>query len=219
MNSGDVAALASKLFSAKQRVYRRSLLELARYLGYDVKRPDLAPAVTQGLRAESRDHAQRIADTYNRDLLDAAEGRNDGELRSWAVARQRARAKPTAITEAYSAHADATIAAIMDLGLFEDATFDFGGHPELGDAPPACSICEAIIRGNPWTAADVVRLGSPHPACRQDWHLNTIDQRALPPAHELSLGQTLAGIVGGQPLIIRSGGRQQATEAVEQMRE
>lgn len=220
MKEADIAQLADKLFRAKRRVYRRSLHEIAKRLGYDITRPQLSQEVVNGLQKEARDHAERIAENYNTDLAAQAEGMVDAknedvrsQLRTWAISRQRKRAKPTAITEAYSAHADATMSAFLDLGMPEDVTFDFGGHPELGDAEPVCDICKALIRGNPWTLADVIRIGNPHVACRQQWHLNQLEQRDLPPLAP-ALGQTLAGIVGNDTLMAREGGRVQAVEFI-----
>lgn len=220
MKEADIAQLADKLFRAKRRVYRRSLHEIAKRLGYDITRPQLSQEVVNGLQSEARDHAERIATNYNADLTRQSEELSDArdedvraKLRTWAVARQRKRARPTAITEAYSAHADATMSAFLDLGLPEDVAFDFGGHPELGDAEPVCAICKALILGNPWTLADVVRIGNPHVACRQQWHLQQIEQRDLPPLAP-ALGQTLAGIVGNDTLMAREGGREQAVSFI-----
>lgn len=210
MGESDIADLADKLFRAKRRVYRRSLLEEAGKLGYrDVKRPRLSQEITNALQAESREHAERIAQSFNDDLRaqgDTLADKKDDEirpaLRTWAIARQRKRARPTAITEAYTAHADATLSLFLDLGVPMDTAFDFGGHPELGDSHPVCDICIALVRGNPWTLADVVRIGNPHIACRQRWHQHGVDQRILPP--ELpDLGETLAGIIGRDNLLSR----------------
>lgn len=226
MGEADVDRLAEKLFVTKRRVYRRTLRELARRLGYpDPGLPQLSDEVLDGLRAEARDHATRITDTFNRDLEAEAERRSDdpdstvaGALNTWAVARQRRRARPTAITEAYTAHADATMSAFLDLGIPDKITFDFGGHPELGDAPPACPICVELIQRNPWTLADVVRIGNPHPGCRQDWHIAQLNQLDLPP-QMAALGQTLAGVTGQDPLIVRAGGRDEAVSFVADLSE
>lgn len=217
MSESDIADLADKLFVTKRRVYRRTLREQAKRLGYpDPGFPQLSQEVINGLQAEARDHAERIAANYNYDLRAQAEERSgirsddvEPQLRTWAVSRQRKRARPTAITEAYSAHADATLSAFLDLGLPEDVTFDFGGHPELGDAEPVCDICTALIVRNPWTLADVVRIGNPHVACRQQWHIRGLEQRDLP-AELPVLGQTLAGVVGGETLLSRVGNKRDA---------
>lgn len=227
MSESDIAALADKLFVTKRRVYRRTLREQAKRLGYaDPGFPQLSQEVVNGLQAEARDHAERIAESYNDDLSahagEEADAKSDevrSRLRTWAISRQRKRAKPTAITEAYSAHADATLSTFLDLGLPEDVTFDFGGHPELGDAEPVCDICTALIVRNPWTLADVVRIGNPHIACRQQWHIRNLEQRDLPP--ELpDLGQTLAGVVGNETLLSRHGNhRDEAVEFIAQLNE
>jgi hypothetical protein len=218
--------LADKLFASKRRVYRRTLLETARSLGYDPKRPDLSDAITDALRREADDHAARIARTFNDDLAAAAirigattpDDQLADRLQTWVNARQRKRAKATAITETYPAHADAIIGLFRDLGM--EPTFDFGGHPELGDAPPACEICVALERGNPWPLEAVAAIGNPHPACRQDWHVHDLDQRSLPPEFEVEFGQTLGGIVGGTPLVMRHGNdREKAVAQIEALAE
>lgn len=227
MDSGDVDRLAEKLLTTKRRVYRRTLDELARKLGYSTTGlPKLSEEVLSGLGAESEDHARRIVETFNRDLEqegtrlgDIPSAEIEARLRTWAVARQRKRATPTAITEAYSAHADATMSAYLDLGLPESVLLDFGGHPELGDKAPVCDICIALIRGNPWTLAEVVQIGNPHVACRQQWHLHDVDQRELPPQLP-DLGQTLAGVVGRDNLLSRHGNkREQAVEFIDSLSE
>lgn len=226
MDEGDVNRIADKLLVTKRRVYRRTLRELARRLGYrDQGLPKLSDEVLSGLKAEADDHARRIVDTYNGDLeqqasqvADLPNEKVEPTLTTWRNARQRKRARPIAITEAYTAHADATMSGFLDLGLPEDTLFDFGGHPELGDAAPECPICVALIQRNPWSLADVVRIGNPHPGCRQMWHLNTLDQRDLPP--ELpDLGQTLAGVVGRESLITRAGDRDAAVQFVADLNE
>lgn len=167
----DVRRLSEKLFEAKRRVYRRTLLEQARFFGYDVPRPRLSDELVEGLRREARDHAAVIATTYNRELRRHAarvgpaipRERLQPALRRWTNARSRKRARMVAITEAYSAHADATLTFFRDLGI--DVMLEFGGHPELSDAPPACPICIAIAAGNPYTLAEAAAIGTPHPQC------------------------------------------------------
>lgn len=218
--------LADKLYRTKRRVYRRTLLELARSLGYEIKRPDLSDAVDDALRREADNHAERIAESFNRDLAAAAlrigealtVDKLSDQLQTWVNARQRKRAQMTAITEAYPAHADAILGLFRDLDL-PDVSFDFGGHPELGDAPPDCAICQALERGNPWPLEVVAEIGNPHPGCRQDWHVRDLDQRSLPPAFDVELGQTLGGVIGKDPFVMRHGSRAEAVERIEALAE
>jgi hypothetical protein len=226
MGEPEIKDLAEKLLTTKRRVYRRTLASLAQRLGYsDTGLPNLSDEVLAALEAESRDHAERMAATFNADLVQQAAklGPLPNEkvgptLTSWANSRQRKRAKPIAITEAYTAHADATMSAILDFGLPEGTLFDFGGHPELGDAHPVCSICKELVTHNPWTVAEVVQIGNPHPGCRQLWRLSRLEQRDLP-AELPDLGQTIAGIVGKDSLITRAGDRDAATAFVAQLSE
>ena len=192
MKERDVRALADKLYRAKRRVYRATLLEVARSFGSPVGRPTLSDEVDAALHAEADAHAAGIAGTFNRDLARQAKkpGVTDEALRSWTVARQRKRARPTATTEAYSAHGDAILSATRDLGIA--AWFDFGGHPELGDADPMCEICQALMATNPHPFERVAAIGMPHPACAQDWHFARVDVRPDAGAYE-RLGQTPGG--------------------------
>lgn len=223
MRKADIGELADKLFMAKRRVYRRTLLNLLKSLGYqDAKRPRLAAAVEDALIAEAKDHAQRIATTYNdsleREAKSLPESLSDDDvkprLEKWARVRQRNRARSTAITEAYGPHSDALVAAMKDLGV--EALFDFGGHPELGDLDPACDICVALVATNPHTLDEMVRVGTPHPGCAQDWRLSSWDRRELPA--DPIVGQAIGGIVGGEPLITRAGGREEAARFVLDLR-
>jgi hypothetical protein len=215
MSEGDVSELSAKLHVAKRRVYRRTLLELARQLGYDIPRPALEERISDAIEAEARDHAERIADHYNADLARKAaelapalaQPELEAALRSWARLRQRRRAQATAITEAYSAHADAVLGFARDLGI--EAEFDFGTHPD--DQAPVCEICIELVAGNPWPLEAVAAIGTPHIGCRQSWQIR-VDQRELPP--ELPpLGQTLGGIVGGEGLLARHRNDREAAAA------
>lgn len=219
MKPADVTALADRLFAAKRRVYRRSLLELARSLGYTIKRPTLSEAIERELRAEADRSARQIAETHNRDLARAlpelAEGATNADLaakvKTWQIARQRKRANPTAVTEVYPAHTDALVSAVRDLGFADDTLWDFGGHPELGDADPECAVCETLERLSPWTTEQVRAIGNPHPNCRQDWHVRSgIDVRLLPT--DPQLGQQPGGVLGEQPLVIRTGDHASAVD-------
>jgi len=211
MKERDIRALADKLYRAKRRVFRATLLEVARSFGSPVGRPSLSPEVEAALRSEASEHAAQIAATFNADLEAKAADLPNDELEAWVRARQRRRARPTATTEAYSAHADAILSATRDLGLV--AEFDFGGHPELGDADPMCEICQALMATNPHTFDEVVAIGTPHPACAQDWHFARVDVRPDAAAFD-NLGTTPGGIVGNKTLIERAGGRQQAVDQV-----
>jgi hypothetical protein len=216
MDGADAERLAEKLLLTKRRVYRRTLLELASRLGYATDLPLLSRKVLAGLQAEAEDHANRIVATFNADLERHAEevaklpdSKVMGELSRWANARQRKRAKPIAITEAYSAHADAVVSLYRDLGLPDDTLFDFGGR--TGDSPPECPICVELYRRGPWTLHQVVQIGTPHPQCRQSWHLHAQEQ--LPPQLP-DLGGGLGGIVGKETLITRAGDRDAAAKFV-----
>jgi hypothetical protein len=221
MDEAAVADMAEALFVAKRRVYRRSLLELARSLGVEVSRPELSAEVERDLRADALRRAKQIARTHNRDLVAAlpelTEGERDADLdakiRTWRIARQRKRGRATAANEVYPAHTDALVAGARDLGIGPDAVWDFGGHPELGDSPPVCEICQTLAALGPWTTAQVAAIGNPHPACRQDWRLRaSIDERDV--VQEPLLGQRLGGVLGTEPLVMRAGSREAAVDQI-----
>lgn len=224
MGPPAVEELTEKLTASKRRVYRRTLLELATFFGYDVARPGLSDAVESALRDEARDHARSIARTYNRELAAAAQRMGpalpadelDAQLQRWARGRQRRRAPLIAVTEAYGPHADATLAFFREVGL-DEVLLQFGGHPELGDAPPACAICQAIVATNPHTLAEAAQIGTPHPNCRQSWHPARYEQRDLPAT--IDVGNITGGIVGTESLLTRAGGRDEAAEFVLRLRE
>jgi hypothetical protein len=222
MKPADVDALADKLFRAKRRVYRRTLLEFARSLGLAITRPRLSEDVERSLRADATKRARQIARTHNRDLARAmdelSEGRADADLdaaiKTWRISRQRKRARGTAANELYPAHADALISAATELGLADDALWDFGGHPS--DQTPVCEICNTLAALSPWTTAEVIEIGNPHPECRQDWHLRSPAAPDVP--DDPVLGQQLAGIIGREPYVMRAGSRGEAVEQLVALR-
>jgi hypothetical protein len=119
-----------------------------------------------------------------------------------------------AVTEMYWAHADALMAGFMEAGL-GDAQFDFGGHPELGDEPPECAICAALEATNPHPLREVIRIGCPHPNCRQGWHARNLEVLMLAlQSQDVQLGARVAGIVGKPSLIARAGNRRKAAAAI-----
>lgn len=223
MRAPDVAALADKLYASKARTYRKTLRELHRHHYGSEIRVKLSDEIDAALRAEAETSASQIADTYHRDLArfaasltDRADATLDAEIARWRNARQRKRAPLVAVSEVYPAHADATLSFFRDVGM-EDVEFDFGGHPELGDADPACPICQVLAATNPHPLEAVVAIGTPHPNCRQSWRPRGIDARDLP--LDPVLGESLGGVVGQPSLVTRAGGRDQAVRFIEAQQE
>lgn len=215
----DTEKLARSLLRTKLRVYRRTLSDRIEAHNVSATIRVRAP-VKEALAAEALAHARQIARSHNDFLTRASlrlrEGmeaeRLERELRILGRQRRERRAELIAVTEAYGPHADAVAAFYRDAG--QDVSFTFGGHPELGDAPPACPICAAIVAGNPWTLEEVISIGTPHLNCRQSWHPDL--GGPLPDGFEV--GGEPAGIIGGEPLIARAGGRDEAASSVEAMR-
>lgn len=221
LKRADVAALRDRLGRAKIVVYEQTLRDIAHLL--NLTQPiKLSPKVKLALSIDAGNHARSIAKTFNDDLVSYAfqwgPSLDEEDLRltlsAWVDNRNRQRAPIIAVTETYGVYADALMAAFMEAGL-DHAEFDFGGHPELGDAAPECVICAVLEEKSPHKLRNVIRIGIPHPNCRQNWHARNVDEliRELD-NRDVRLGENLAGIIGRASLITRAGGRHQAVEAI-----
>jgi hypothetical protein len=197
---------AEAFLTAKIEAYEATLLDLMDDYGYqlDADDLDLPDNVVAALADEARRNAGYVVDTHNREMEELVERHADltvGEIidayETWAEQRADTRSEQIAVTEAYNAHADATVAFF---GGIEGALFEFGGHP--GDEPPECEVCRALVETNPHPLERVIAVGNPHINCRQSWHPLATDED-LP--DELVLPQDVAGIVGGEPLVNRTG--------------
>lgn len=214
-DEADVRSLTEAFLDVKVAVYTDTLLVLAEEYGYDLADDlDLSDDVLRALRDEARRDAQSVVDTFNHDmdqlLQENAALRRDDLItlyEQWAEARADSRADMVAVTEAYPAHADATMAFFQAAGI--EPEFDFGGH---GDDDPRCEVCQALADTGPHPLARVLAVGIPHINCRQEWHERDVDPALLP--DELRLGANIAGIVGQDPLVHRAGGH---TEAASQI--
>lgn len=210
----EQAELADEFLDVKVFTYVQTLADLAREHGVELEddEVELSDAVLSALRREAREHAAFVVETFNREL-DEFLDRNAladretliGAYEQWAEARADSRSETIAITEAYTAAADATVAFYRDNGL--EVEYDFGGHAGEDD-PPACEVCVALAETGPHPHERVVAIGNPHPGCRQHWHARDAE---LP--DELVLGREPAGIVGQQPLLIRTGNDRDAAVA------
>lgn len=212
-----VRAMAATLLRSKVRVYRKTLRELAKQHDVEVE-IKMSDAVKDALAAEAFNHAQAIARTRNEAALRIAvklarTGMDDkrlaSDLRQLIEQRQRKRTPMIAVTEAYGPHADAT------LGFYQQAPdafpqMNFGGRPDLGDSPAECEVCQAIIAGNPWSVEQAIRIGTPHPQCRQSWH----SELGGPLPDSMVVGEEIAGIVGSESLVLRLGSHADAAEAI-----
>jgi hypothetical protein len=221
MKKADVEALRDRLRDAKITVYEQTLIDLSRKLGITTA-IDVSPDVKLALAIEAGNHARSIGETFNNDLVEYAfrfgRALDEDELRwslqAWVENRNAQRAPLIAVTETYGPYADALMAGFIAAGL-EDAEFDFGGHPELGDSPPECAICAELEKNGPWPVKTVIRIGTPHPACRQNWHPRDLEKLVEQLRDKnVQLGAQLAGIVGRRTLIDRAGGRRQAAQAI-----
>lgn len=214
---------AQRFERTKVRVYLATLRSLAdQFTSSGAGPAGLSEQIRSTIHAEARAHARSVARTHNRAvrkqalrISSAGDGRTradlERELRDYSRSRLRDRSEAIAVTESYGAHADAIASFFRDAGV--EPEFSFGGHPD--DAEPVCEICKAIIAANPHSLADVIRIGVPHPFCRQSWH-PLIGQGALPDT--VDSGRTPGGIVGEPMLIQRAGSERDAAESVVQSR-
>lgn len=212
-----VDALADSLYLVKLRVYADTLSALLDELGYENEGITLSPDIQEALDDEAFDHAERIAATYNRDLArfaDSIAGLDYAHaverVVEWSRQRDENRAQLIGITEAYPPAADATVAFFLDNGV--ETTFNFGAH--VDDAPAECPICMTLEARNPHSMDKMLRVGDPHPQCRQAWRPN-VDPDELPDEVVAGLG-TVAGIVGSESLITRAGSRDEAVRIAQE---
>lgn len=213
-----IDALADELYLTKVRVYGDTLAELADDLGFESEDISIGDDIARDLSDEADMRAEQIAETYNtrlRTRIDSALAdlpydEAVQQLASWSNDYDENRSQLIAITESYTAHADATVAFFVANDL--EVEFDFGGH--AGDAPPACPICQSLEARNPHPAERVIAIGTPHPNCRQSWHPH-FDPDLLPDEIVVGLGSS-AGIVGQDSLITRTGSLGDALTFIEQ---
>lgn len=203
----EVDELADEFLDHKVFTYVETLGDLYREHGVDLldEEIDLSDTILLALRREAVEHARMVVDTYNRDLEGFLERNADlpraqllDTYEAWSTARADARAETLAIQEAYTAHADATMAFWLAQGVEPEFIFD---HSHPGEDEPSCEVCAALEATNPHPAARVVAIGSPHIGCRQSW--KHAGDPELP--DELVLPEAPAGIIGSQPLVNRYG--------------
>lgn len=211
--------LSDGLYLTKLRTYADTLSGLAHDFGYDADDVQVGTRVAQALSDEADDHAESIAASYNEAMeiqvqrfgaLGLTYEQAVEEVAQWSDQRDEARAEMIGVTEAYSAHADATVSFFADNGI--DVTFDFGRHGT--DQPAACPVCQALERTGPHPVERVLEIGTPHINCRQSWHPRT-DDVVFPDTIEVGLRST-AGIVGTDSLVHRAGGHTQAVQQIEE---
>lgn len=202
----EIDELADEFLDHKTFVWVETITDLLREHGADVSEDDVdvSDDILAALRAEAREHAGFVVESFNRDLerflqrnADTPRAQLLGDYEAWANDRASARAEMVAITEAYSAHADATLAFYQAQGVEPDYDFD---HSHAGEDAPSCEICEALEANNPHPHARVIEVGVPHPQCRQSWKPREPD---LP--DDLRVPILTSGIVGSTPLIMRHG--------------
>lgn len=216
----EAGEIADDFLDHKVFTYIETLAELAAEHGYelDADALELSDSILLALRGEAREHAGYVVNTYNDDLdgfleRNAALGRERllDTYDAWASDRGEARAEIVAITEAYPAAADATL-AFYRANADGEIAYDFGGHE--GDDDPVCDVCKALVDTSPHPHERVVAIGSPHIGCRQAWHRREGAMRG-----ELTLPTEPAGILGSQALVNREGDHDAAVAAINALAE
>lgn len=218
----ELDELADDFLDHKVFTYVETLVELAEQHGFDLPPGDLelSDAILTAIGREAVQHARYVADTFNRDL-DGWIERNAATApdlnafldayQAWAEDRGEARAEIIAITEAYPAAADATLAFYAANGEGDNA-YNFGGAGHGGDHAE-CVVCETLIRTNPHPHARVLEIGSPHINCPHTWHREEGTMR-----DEFTLPSEPAGILGTDPIVNRfDNDHQAAADALEQL--
>lgn len=206
----ELEDLADSFLDHKVFTYVETLADLFTLHGAEITDDDidLSDAILLALRREARDHAASVVRTFNKELdtfLTENAKLPRGELLAaygtWAEVRADSKAEQIAVTEAYSAHADAKMAFYLaNVPEGFEPSFDFGGH---GDDDPVCAVCEVLLTTSPHPLSRVLEVGSPHIACRQDWHETDDFEEILP--EELKLPTEPAGIVGKSAYVNRLG--------------
>jgi hypothetical protein len=201
----ELDELADEFLDHKVFTYVETLGDLFREHGAAITDEDivLSDEILLALKREAIAHAGHVVDTYNGDLEKFLKRNADLQREqllstydAWSADRADARAETIAVTEAYSAHADATIAFYEAQGA--GGEYDFGAH--VDDDAPACEVCAVLEATNPHPVARVIAVGTPHINCRQNWRRRDVD---LP--EELFMPSAPAGIVGSEPLVNRHG--------------
>lgn len=204
--------LADEFLDHKVFTYIETLGDLFREHGVEVDDDDIeiSDDILRALKREAVAHAAMVVDTYNADLdkflqrnADTPRAQLLDDYDAWAADRADARAETIAVTEAYTAHADATIAFYEANGGGE---YDFGHHPE--DDAAVCDVCKALEATNPHPVERVLAIGTPHINCRQKWR-----RRGDELPEELVVPDAPAGIVGSDPLVNRHGNDHTAAAA------
>lgn len=218
MDRAAVDRLARKLYAAKSRQYRKTLTELTHRFGAG-RNAVLSTEIRDALMREARDHAKIIAATNNR-LLTAEAGRRRElpapllarHLRGYMGERSRNRAPTISRTELATAQLDAQVAFFRENGI--EPLFDFAG-------PPAkCPVCARLKESGPHPIEIVLKIGYPHPNCTHTWRARRVTAKRLLEGGirpgQISAGRgEIAGIVGSDPLVIRTGSTEDAVAAID----
>jgi hypothetical protein len=212
--------LADRLFAFKRTVYVETLQDLAELHGYDIEGDVLlSEAIYEALGDDAEAAARQILDSLDGDLTEFVERNRERPLADlldmvddWLDDRQDWKAEQVAVTEAYPAHADATLHFYRAAGI--DPEFDFGGH---GDADPECDVCRALVQTNPHPPDRVLAIGQPHIRCAQKWHPRDLDESALPDSIVLGAGDPSGIFTRRETFEQLHGGKSQAAEAIRSL--
>lgn len=219
LDAGQTSGLADSFYAAKSAAYRAELVRLANLHGLDRQRAVLSPEIRAELRREAERHAQMVVQTYNRFLVNEVHRLShlpDEELMPRLVdymkARGENRAALIARAEMATARLDAQLSFYRENGVEPQMLFE-GGAPE-------CAVCDELMSSGPFGVDEALSIGYPHINCQHDWVAAPVTAAQLreggvrPGKISVGRGQT-AGVVGGQPLLKRTGGQAGAVAFVK----
>ena len=185
----DVAALADELFQEGRRTAEEALLQEAHAIGCGIVQVRLGEGELLSLVRERAERAaQKICDTYNRDLAFAIEAiiaehpRANRwviahNLKDWQASREGWKADQIGTTEAFVTANDAKL-MFYEMNSIGEPRAWFGYSL-------ICEQCQAIAAKNPYKLSDAQAIGLPHVGCLDQWH---IEPGQMMECNELWLG-------------------------------
>jgi hypothetical protein len=171
----DVVALADELLKEGRRTAEEAILQAAQAIGCGVVSVHLtAGELLSWIRERADWAAQKICDTYNRDLVNAILRIIEEtptanrwviahRLQEWEARRQEWKSSQIAITEAFVVSNEAKM-RFYEMNKVTEPEAWFGYSLQ-------CEVCQEIARRNPYTLAEAEAIGLPHPNCLDQWHI------------------------------------------------
>ena len=173
--SEDVQSLADDLFEQGRRDAEESLLQEAHAVGCSTLSVRLTSGPLLSFVRERADWAaQSVADTYNRELINAIYRIIEetptanrwviaSRVQAWATARKGWKEGQIGNTETFTIANEARLQFYQYNKITEpEAWFGYS---------LICPLCQDIAAKNPYTVAEAERIGLPHVGCKDWWHI------------------------------------------------